>query len=92
MKKDEIEYIAWKTRIKLSEEEKERLEKELSPVLDFFALLDELDTTDIEPRHHVIGITDVVREDETKDELKQSEVLRNVPRKENGYIISPRIL
>ncbi|MBA5942168.1 MAG: Asp-tRNA(Asn)/Glu-tRNA(Gln) amidotransferase subunit GatC [Methanophagales archaeon] len=92
MKKDEIEHIAWLARIKLSEEEKEELEKELSPILDFFALLDELDTTDIEPTHHVIGVTDRVREDETKEGLKQSEVLRNVPRKENGYIRSPRIL
>jgi aspartyl-tRNA(Asn)/glutamyl-tRNA(Gln) amidotransferase subunit C len=55
-------------------------------------VLDELDTTDVEPTYHVIGITDVVRKDEPKEALGQSEVLRNAPKKEKGYIKSPRIL
>ena len=92
IKKEEIEHIGWLARIKLSEEEKELFEKQLSSILDYFAVLDELDTTDVEPTYHVIGITDVVRQDEPKAALAQSEVLRNAPKKENGYIKSPRML
>jgi aspartyl-tRNA(Asn)/glutamyl-tRNA(Gln) amidotransferase subunit C len=93
IRKEEIEHIGWLARIALSESEKERFEQQLSSILDYFSVLDELDTADVEPTYHVIGITDVVREDKPKAEaLSQSEVLRNAPKKEAGYIRSPRIL
>ena len=92
MRKEEIEYIAWLARIALSEEEKELFELQLSSILDYFAVLGEADTTDVEPTYHVVGITDVVRDDEPKEALSQSEVLRNAPKKEKGYFKSPRIL
>ena len=92
IKKEEIEHISWLARITLSEEEKELFEQQLSSILDYFAVLDELDTTDVEPTYHVIGITDVVRQDDPKESLEQSEVLRNAPKKEEGYIKSPRML
>ena len=92
IRKEEIEHIGWLARIKLSEDEKELFEQQLSSILDYFAVLDELDTTDVEPTYNVIGITDVVRKDEPKEALGQPEVLRNAPKEENGYIKSPRIL
>ncbi|MBN1763362.1 MAG: Asp-tRNA(Asn)/Glu-tRNA(Gln) amidotransferase subunit GatC [Methanomicrobia archaeon] len=92
IKKEEIEHIGWLARIKLSEEEKVLFEQQLSSILDYFTVLDEVDTTDVEPTYHVIGITDVVRQDEPKAALEQSEVLRNAPKKEDGYIKSPRML
>ena len=92
IRKEELEHIAWLARIELSEAEKELFEQQLSSILDYFAVLDELDTTDVEPTYHVIGITDVIREDEPKEALSQAEVLRNAPKKEEGYFKSPRIL
>ncbi|MGB2728625.1 MAG: Asp-tRNA(Asn)/Glu-tRNA(Gln) amidotransferase subunit GatC [Halobacteriota archaeon] len=92
IRKEEIEHIGWLARIELREAEKELFEKQLSSILDYFAVLDELDTEDVEPTYHVIGIKDVVREDEPKDALSQSEALRNAPKKEKGYIKSPRML
>lgn len=91
IKKEEIEHIGWLARIELNETEKELFEAQLSSILDYFAVLDELDTEDVEPTYHVIGIKDVVREDEPKAALSQSEALRNAPKKENGYIKSPRM-
>ena len=92
LRKEEIEHIGWLARIELSEAEKELFEKQLSSILDYFAVLDELDTEDVEPTYNVIGIKDVVRKDEPKAALSQSEVLRNAPKKEKGYFKSPRML
>jgi aspartyl-tRNA(Asn)/glutamyl-tRNA(Gln) amidotransferase subunit C len=92
IRKEEIEHIGWLARVALSEEEKDLFEKQLSSILEYFAILDEAETTDVEPNHHVIGITDVVRQDEPKEGLPQSEVLRNAPKEEQGYFKSPRIL
>jgi aspartyl-tRNA(Asn)/glutamyl-tRNA(Gln) amidotransferase subunit C len=92
IRKEELEHIAWLARIELSEAEKELFEQQLSSILEYFAVLDEVDTTDVEPTYHVIGITDIVREDEPKEGLSQADVLRNAPKKEEGYFKSPRIL
>jgi aspartyl-tRNA(Asn)/glutamyl-tRNA(Gln) amidotransferase subunit C len=92
IRKEELEHSAWLARIELSEAEKELFEQQLSSILEYFAVLDEVDTTDVEPTYHVIGITDVVREDEPKEGLSQADVLRNAPKKEEGYFKSPRIL
>jgi aspartyl-tRNA(Asn)/glutamyl-tRNA(Gln) amidotransferase subunit C len=92
LKKEEIEHIGWLARIELSDAEKGLFEQQLSSILDYFAVLDEVDTTDVEPTHHVIGIKDVVRKDEPKERLKQSEALQNAAKTEKGYFKSPRIL
>ncbi|HEX58874.1 MAG TPA: Asp-tRNA(Asn)/Glu-tRNA(Gln) amidotransferase GatCAB subunit C, partial [Methanomicrobia archaeon] len=44
------------------------------------------------PTHHVIGITNVFRDDEVEESLPQEEVLRNAPKREDGYFKGTRIL
>jgi len=92
IRKEEIEHIGWLARIELNETEKTLFEAQLSSILDSFAVLDELDTEDVEPTYHVLGIKDVVREDVPGAALSQSEVLRNAAKTEEGYIKSPRIV
>ncbi|MHC1635225.1 MAG: Asp-tRNA(Asn)/Glu-tRNA(Gln) amidotransferase subunit GatC [Candidatus Methanospirareceae archaeon] len=92
IRKEEIEHLGWLARIELREEEKEKFEKQLSSILEYFSVLDEVDVTDIEPTYHVIGVRDVMREDEVRESLKQEEVLSNAPKKEGGYFKAPRIL
>ncbi len=92
LRKEEIEHIGWLARIALSEAEKGLFEQQLSSILEYFAVLDEVDTTDVEPTYHVIGITDVVRKDEPTEALTQAEVLQNAAKTEQGYFKSPRIL
>ena len=91
LRREEIEHIAWLARIELREEEKELFEGQLSSILDYFAVLDELDTRDVEPTYHVTGIRDAVREDEPKEAFSQVDALRNAPKTEGGYFKSPRI-
>ena len=84
--KEEIEHIGWLARIALNETEQQLFEEQLSSILDYFAVLDELDTEDIEPTYHVIGIKDVIRDDEPKGMLSQAEVLRNAPKQEDIFL------
>ena len=92
IRREEIEHIAWLARIELREEEKELFERQLSSILDYFAVLDELDTRDVEPTYHVTGIRDVMREDEPEAGLSQVEALLNAPKTEKGYFKGPRML
>lgn len=92
MRREEIEHLSWLARIELTEAEKEKFESQLSSILEFFSILDEADVDDVEPTHHVIGITNVFRGDEVERSLPQEEALRNAPKRENGYFKGPRIL
>ncbi len=87
----DIEHVAWLARIKLSEEEKQEYAKQLSSILEYFKLIDQVEV-DAEPTFHVLGLINVFREDIPSKSLDQKEVLAIAPRKEDGFIKGPRIV
>lgn len=60
----DIEKIAGLARLALTEEEKTQYARELSVVLDYFAQLNEVDTSDVPETCQVTGLEDVTRADE----------------------------
>ena len=72
---EEVRKIARLARIKLTPEEEQRHAETISAVLDYMKLLNEVDTTGVEPTAQVTGLSNVFREDvvvgcEVKEELK----------------------
>ncbi len=62
--KEEIKNAANLARIKLTEKEEEKFNKELSSILDFVDQLSEVDTKDVKPIDQITGLNNVMREDE----------------------------
>jgi len=60
---DNVRHIAKLARLKLSEEEVQKFTKELSSILGYVEILNELDTENVEPTAQVTGLTNVFRED-----------------------------
>ncbi len=89
--KKNVEHIGWLARIKLTEEEKEKFTKQLNSILDYFEKLDEVET-DVPPTHHVLGLTNVFRDDVVEKSMSQEDALGNAPKKEGGYFKGPRIV
>lgn len=58
-----IEYVGILAKLQLSEEEKERAKEDMARMLDYIDLLNELDTSEVEPMSHVFPVTNVFRED-----------------------------
>ena len=69
--KEEVIKIALLARLKLTDTEVEKFQKELSGILDFMKKLDELDTDNVEPLYQVTGLEHVVREDGSKPTTKE---------------------
>ncbi len=84
MRKEEVEHIALLARLYLSDEEKERLGSQLSKILDYFRVLEEVDTEDVPPTFHVLPITNVMRDDEPSPSFPEEEILMNAPSREGG--------
>jgi len=90
--KKDVEYVARLARLRLSEEEKDKLTLQLNKVLDYMAKLKELDTAKIEPTSQVIPLSNVRRKDEKKSSYPQEEVLKNAPEEKDGFFKVPRII
>ena len=74
-----IEYVGILAKLELSEEEKEAAKKDMEDMLDYIDLLNELDTTGIEPMSHVFPIENVFREDVVTNGDGSADTLKNDP-------------
>lgn len=89
--KEEVEHVAWLARLELSEEEKNLYTEQFNDILEYFSKINELKTEDVPPTYHVVNLVNVFREDEVKPSLPVEEVVRNAPKKREGYFEAPKI-
>ena len=92
MDRSDVEKVALLARLELSGSELETLTRELGKVLDYVAMLDELDTTDVEPMVHAIELANVFREDRDAESLSREDALTNAPKSGGGFFVVPQIL
>ncbi len=93
LSKETIEHISKLALLDLTEEEKEKLSKQLGDILNYFKKLDDLDTTNVKPTTHPIdGLKNVFREDIPGESLSNEEATKNAQHKKEGYFKAPRIL
>lgn len=72
-----VEYVAELSKLRLSEEEKELMGKDLTRVLQYMEVLNRLDTKDVLPLTHVSGVENVFREDVAADSFGRDKILQN---------------
>ena len=87
-----IREVAHLARLELSAEDAERLERQLSRVLEHVQTLEELDTEGVSPTTHVVSLSHPLREDITEDGLVPDDVLGNAPEQDGGSFVVPRVV
>lgn len=65
--KDQVKHVANLARIALTEEQVEKLQPQLSGILDYVDQLGEVNTDTTEPTAQVTGLTNVLRKDVVRD-------------------------
>jgi aspartyl-tRNA(Asn)/glutamyl-tRNA(Gln) amidotransferase subunit C len=80
----EVEHVARLARLRLSPDELETMRRQLSQILDHFAMLSELDVSGVPPTAQVTGLTNVTRTDEVRPSLPRAEALANAPDQAEG--------
>ena len=88
----DIKYVAHLARIELSPEEEKTLDAQLKNILGYIEKLAELDVSKVEPTAHAVPLVNVMRADEPRPTLPNTEALRNAPSKANGLFIVPKIV
>ena len=85
-----IEYVGILAKLDLSPEEKEAAKKDMSRMLDYIDMLNELDTEGVEPMSHIFPLNNVFREDVVENGDDMERMLANAPRKKDGAFMVPK--
>jgi aspartyl-tRNA(Asn)/glutamyl-tRNA(Gln) amidotransferase subunit C len=77
--RDQVLHVARLARLRLSDEELERMPAELSKILEHVERMDELDLDGVEPTTHVVELQNVLREDVPRPCLPRERALEGAP-------------
>jgi aspartyl-tRNA(Asn)/glutamyl-tRNA(Gln) amidotransferase subunit C len=84
--REEVEHIADLARLGLTEDEKDTLRTQLSAILDYFQVLQQLDTDSVQPTTTAIPSQNVMREDIVEPCMPRDDVLANASDTVDGYV------
>jgi aspartyl-tRNA(Asn)/glutamyl-tRNA(Gln) amidotransferase subunit C len=93
LSRDDVLKLAALSKLRLSDEEIESLQSELSEIIDYVEMLDKVDVSGLEPTYQVSGLKNVYRDDEVKDYGYQPEkLLANAPATQDNQFKVKRVL
>jgi aspartyl-tRNA(Asn)/glutamyl-tRNA(Gln) amidotransferase subunit C len=82
---DEVRHVAELAKLALSDEEIALFTGQLSAILDYAELLQQVDTRDVPPTPYVLPLQNVMRDDEPRPSLPTDVALANAPDATNGF-------
>ncbi len=88
----DVRKVASLARLKVSDAEVESLLGDLTAILDYVDVLNEVDTTGVPPMVHAVELHDVLRADVIGESLPVAEALRNAPRTDGKHFLVPAII
>ena len=88
----QVKKIAKLARIRLSEEEVEHYGKEISGILDWIEMLQEVNTDKVPQMASVSSIGLSLRPDEVTDGNIQADILKNAPKSAFGCFEVPKVV
>ena len=90
--REEVEKVALLSRLLLSEEELDRMTRQLGGILGYIDLLSELDTEKVEPMAHALEVSNVLRDDQSRPSLDCESALANAPHHDDECYLVPAVL
>jgi aspartyl-tRNA(Asn)/glutamyl-tRNA(Gln) amidotransferase subunit C len=97
-KKEEIQVdeklvreIASLARLDLTKEETEMFVSQFQDILEYFSILNELDTDNVPPAYLSSAKKSVMREDAVEESVPTKEFLANAPQSKDDYVVIPRV-
>jgi aspartyl-tRNA(Asn)/glutamyl-tRNA(Gln) amidotransferase subunit C len=77
--REQVLHVAKLARLRLTDDEVERMSGELSTILEAIEQIGELDLEGVQPTSHVVGLENVLRPDEPRPSLPRERALANAP-------------
>ena len=83
---EEVSHLALLCRIAMSDEDVELMRDQMSNILENIDVLNQVDTTGVEPTGHSVDLVSVMRDDTVSPSTDRDDVLANAPRREGDFI------
>jgi aspartyl-tRNA(Asn)/glutamyl-tRNA(Gln) amidotransferase subunit C len=87
-----VKHVAYLVRLGISEEEAQKFSGQFSSIIDYFNMLNEVNTENVPPASDIANAENVLREDAVQPSMSREEFLKNAPRSERGYVKVPTVL
>ena len=87
--REQVLHVARLARLRLSDDEVERMSSELSGILEHVERISALDLDGVEPTSHVIELQNVLRPDEPRPSWPREKVLESAPDPADGAFRVP---
>lgn len=88
----EVIKVATLARLKLSPAEVDDFSAKLGQMLDYFQMLNEVATDEVDPMVHAVELSNVFRTDEVRPSLPRDAALANAPKTDGHFFLVPQIL
>ena len=88
----DVEKVSLLGRLRLSEAELDIMTSQLAQVVGYMEMLNELDTSGVEPMAHAVEVSNVFRADEVRPSLPREAALANAPRHDGEFYLVPAVL
>ncbi|MBN1283868.1 MAG: Asp-tRNA(Asn)/Glu-tRNA(Gln) amidotransferase subunit GatC [Anaerolineae bacterium] len=92
LSRQDVEHVAELAKLSLTEAEKTTYQAQLSAILDYFEMLQQIDTEAISPTASVLALQNVMREDEVRPSFPREQIITNAPEHEDGQFRVEAIL
>ncbi len=87
-----VKHVAHLVRLGITEDEAQTFSGQFTSIIDYFNMLNEVDTENVVPASDITNNKNVLREDVVKPSMDREEFLKNVPNREGGYVKVPTVL
>lgn len=77
--REQVLHVAKLARLRLSDDEIDRMSTELSGILDHIEKIEELDLDGVDPTSHVVTLENVLRPDEPRPSWPREDILAPAP-------------
>jgi aspartyl-tRNA(Asn)/glutamyl-tRNA(Gln) amidotransferase subunit C len=88
----DVRWVAHLARLELSEADLEKMTRQLSSIVDYVALLQQVNTDGVEPLAHAVELNNVFRPDESSPSLPMEAALANAPQRKGDFYAVPAVL
>ncbi|MCD6267247.1 MAG: aspartyl/glutamyl-tRNA(Asn/Gln) amidotransferase subunit C [Thermotoga sp. 4484_232] len=89
--KDLVRHLENLARLELTEEQRERIMKDMEEILGYMEMLDEVDVSDVEPMYTPVEDPVLLRKGEPRVFERIDHIRKNFPSEDKGHIKVPGI-
>ncbi len=88
---DMVRHVALLVRLGITDEETGEFSRQFTAIIDYFHMLNEVDTNQVPPATEISNTLNVTREDAVAPCMPREDFLKNVPHVEGAYVKVPLV-